>query len=307
VNWTRLDRGWACTADAQWHFMDKVGTCMGEFIWTGIDYLGGPFWCDPWRKNPVFTDPDRQKQAKEEVKARGMTRAAIHTCNTGFLDQAGFRKDSFWLFQSRWRPDLPMAHILPHWNWKGREGEVTPVYVFTSGDEAELFLNGTSLGRQRKQPDVWDRAYRLRWDDVKYTPGTLEVVAYKDGKEWARDKVTTTGAPAQLAAAAEAETVVANGTDICYVNVCVKDAEGRVVPNAKVPVTFSLEGPGEIVATDNGDETDFADFHQPARRTFNGWAQALVRPLPNQTGTIRLTVESTGLTPSTVIVKATSH
>ena len=305
VNWTRIDRGWACTADAQWHFMDKVGTCMGEFIWTGIDYLGGPFWCDPWRKNPVFTDPERQRQAKEEVKARGMTRAAIHTCNTGFLDQAGFRKDSFWLFQSRWRPDLPMAHILPHWNWKGREGEVTPVYVFTSGDEGELFLNGTSLGRQRKQPDVWDRAYRLRWDDVKYTPGTLEVVVYKDGKEWARDKVTTTGAPAQLAAAAETETVVADGTDICYVNVCVKDAEGRVVPNAKVPVTFSLEGPGEIVATDNGDETDFADFHQPARRTFNGWAQALVRPLPNQTGTIRLTVKSEGLSPSTVIVKAT--
>ena len=305
VNWTRLDKGWACTADAQWHFMDKVGTCMGEFIWTGIDYLGGPFWCDPWRKNPVFTDPDRQKQAKEEVKTRGMTRAAIHTCNTGFLDQAGFRKDSFWLFQSRWRPDLPMAHILPHWNWKGREGEVTPVYVFTSGDEAELFLNGTSLGRQRKQPDVWDRAYRLRWDDVKYTPGTLEVVAYKDGKEWARDMVTTTGAPAQLAAAAEAETVVANGTDICYVNVCVKDAEGRVVPNAKVPVTFSIEGPGEIVATDNGDETDFADFHQPTRRTFNGWAQALVRPLPNRTGTIRLTVKSEGLSPSSVIVKAT--
>ena len=154
---------------------------------------------------------------------------------------------------------------------------------------------------------MWDRAYRLRWDDVKYTPGTLEVVTYKDGKEWARDKVTTTGAPAQLAAAAETETVAADGTDICYVNVCVKDAEGRVVPNAKVPVTFSLEGPGEIVATDNGDETDFADFHQPARRTFNGWAQALVRPLPNQAGTLRLTVKAEGLSPSTVTVKATNH
>ena len=304
VGWSRLDGNWACPPDAQWHWMDRVGTCMGEFIWTGIDYLGGPFWCDDWRKKPRFTDPATQAKALSEVKSRGMTRAAIHTCNTGFLDQAGFRKDSFWLFQSRWRPDLPMAHILPHWNWKGREGEVTPVYVFTSGDEAELFLNGASLGRQRKQLDVWDRAYRLRWDDVKYAPGTLEVVAYKDGKEWARDKVTTTGAPAQLAAAAETETVVADGTDICYVNVCVKDAEGRVVPNAKVPVSFTLEGPGEIVATDNGDETDFADFHQPTRRTFNGWAQALVRPLPNQTGTIRLTVESEGLSPSSVIVKA---
>ena len=122
-----------------------------------------------------------KKKALEEGKTRGMTRAAIHTCNTGFLDQAGFRKDSFWLFQSRWRPELPMAHILPHWNWKEREGLVTPVYVFTSGDEGELFLNGRSLGRQRKQPGVWDRAYRLRWDDVVYEPGELKVVAYGPG------------------------------------------------------------------------------------------------------------------------------
>ena len=151
VGWTRLNANWACTPDAQWYWMDEVGTCMGEFIWTGIDYLGGPFWCDSWRKKPNFTNPEAQKRALAEVKERGMTRAAIHTCNTGFLDQAGFKKDSFWLFQSRWRPDFPMAHILPHWNWKGREGEATPVYVFTSGDEGELFLNGKSLGRQRKR------------------------------------------------------------------------------------------------------------------------------------------------------------
>ena len=305
AGWIQLDKGWACSADAHWYFMDKVKTCMGEFIWTGIDYLGGPFWCDPWRKKPNFTDPRMQEKARAEVKERGMTRAAIHTCNTGFLDQAGFRKDSFWLFQSRWRPDLPMAHILPHWNWKGREGEVTPVYVFTSGDEGELFLNGKSLGRQRKQPDVWDRAYRLRWDDVTYAPGTLEVVTYKDGKAWARDRVETTGAPAQLAAAAETATVDADGDDLCYVNVCVKDAEGRVVPNAKVPVTFSLEGPGAIVATDNGDETDFSDFHATTRATFNGWVQAIIRTRASQTGTIRVTAKAEGLAPSTVIVKAT--
>ena len=236
-----------------------------------------------------------------------MTRAAIHTCNTGFLDQAGFKKDSFWLFQSRWRPDLPMAHILPHWNWKGREGEVTPVYVFTSGDEGELFLNGRSLGRRRKQPGVWDRAYRLRWDDVRYEPGVLEVVAYKDGREWARDKVKTTGAAERLVAAAERETVAADGEDVCYVNVCVKDAEGLVVPDAKVPVEFSVEGPGEIVATDNGDETDFDDFRKPSRRTFNGWAQAIVRAVPGRTGDIVVKVRSdAGLAPSSVTVRAVS-
>lgn len=298
VEWTRPDAGWACPADAQWYWMDKVKTCMGEFVWTGIDYLGGPYFCDEWRKNPNFTDPEKQSKALAEVKERGMTRAAIHTCNTGFLDQAGFRKDSFWLFQSRWRPDLPMAHILPHWNWKGREGEVTPVYVFTSGDEGELFLNGKSLGRQRKQPGVWDRAYRLRWDDVRYEPGTLEVVVYRNGREWARDTVKTTGVPARLAAHAETETVVSDGADVCYVNVCVQDAGGLVVPNAKTRVRFSVKGPGVIAATDNGDETDFDDFRSPERMSFNGWAQAIVRPRPGASGEIVVRVLSDGLAPA---------
>ncbi|MBQ3289853.1 MAG: DUF4982 domain-containing protein [Kiritimatiellae bacterium] len=305
VGWTRLDGNWACAPDAQWYWMDKVGTCMGEFIWTGIDYLGGPFWCDAWRKAPRFTDPVVQEKALAEVKERGMTRAAIHTCNTGFLDQAGFRKDSFWLYQSRWRPELPMAHILPHWNWKGREGEVTPVYVFTSGDEGELFLNGRSLGRQRKQPGVWDRAYRLRWDDVRYEPGTLEVVVYKDGGEWARDTVKTTGAPARLAAEAEMPSVIADGEDVCYVNVSVRDEKGLVVPNAKVPVRFEIEGPGVIVATDNGDETDFDDFRKPERKTFNGWAQAIVRAVSGKSGDITVKAHSgDGIAPSSVTVSS---
>ena len=293
TGWKAIDQNWACTPDAQWHWMDKVGTCMGEFIWTGIDYLGGPFWCDKWRKKPNFTDPETQKRALAEVKAKGMTSAAIHTCNTGFLDQAGFKKDSFWLYQSRWRPDLPMAHILPHWNWKGREGEVTPVYVFTSGDEGELFLNGKSLGRQRKQPGVWDRAYRLRWDDVRYEPGTLEVVVWKDGKEWAQDKVKTTGASAKLGLEVEP-----CQDDLAFVNVSVRDEEGLVVPNAKVPVVFEIEGPGEIVATDNGDETDFTDVRSHSRRTFNGWAQVIVRAKAGAKGDIRVRAVSEGLAPS---------
>ena len=307
AGWSSIDGGWACAPDAQWYWMDKVGTCMGEFIWTGIDYLGGPYWCDDWRKKPHFTDSAAQARALEEVKERGMTRAAIHTCNTGFLDQAGFKKDSFWLFQSRWRPDFPMAHILPHWNWKGREGEVMPVYVFTSGDEGELFLNGKSLGRQRKQPGVWDRAYRLRWDDVRYEPGILEVVVYKDGREWARDMVKTTGAPARLVLEAESRAVVSDGEDVCYVNVSVRDAEGLVVPNAKLPVSFALEGPGEIVATDNGDETDFSDFRSPGRRTFNGWAQAIVRANKGAVGVLRLTVRSGGLKPCTAEIAITDY
>lgn len=307
AGWFDISKGWACPPDVQWWWMDKVETCMGEFIWTGVDYLGGPFWCDQLRKKPNFSDPEVQKKALAEVAARGMTRAAIHTCNTGFLDQAGFRKDAFWLFQSRWRPDLPMAHILPHWNWKGREGEVTPVYVFTSGDEAELFLNGVSLGRQAKDRRRWDRAYRLRWDGVEYAPGVLEAVAYKGGREWARDVVRTTGPAAALCAAAEKGEVVSDGEDVCYVNVCVKDGQGLVVPTACQAVEFSVDGPAEIVATDNGDETDFDDFRLPRRRAFNGWVQAIVSPLAGAKGAVKVSARSEGLKGSSVTFKAVSR
>ena len=295
AGWTKLDAGWACPPDAQWYWMDQVPECMGEFIWTGIDYMGGPFWCNDMRKRPKLSDPARQAQALKEVKEFGMTRKAVHTCNTGFLDQAGFRKDSFWLYQSRWRPDLPMAHILPHWNWAGREGQNTPVYVFTSGEEAELFLNGKSLGRRRKEPGVWDRAYRLCWDEVAYAPGTLEAVAYRGGLEWARTMVKTTGPATQLKAEAETRTVTADGEDLCFVNVSVRDAEGLVVPRACSQIVFTVEGPGEIVATDNGDEADMSDFHLPRRNAFNGWAQAIVRARKGAAGTIRVTARAEGL------------
>ena len=268
--WTTLGEGWACPPDVQWHYMDSEPSCMGEFIWTGVDYLGGPYWCEAWK-------------------------APLHTCNVGFLDSAGFRKDSFYLFQSRWRPDLPMAHILPHWNWTGREGEMTPIYVFTSGDEAELFLNGRSLGWRRKEPGVWDKAYRLCWDDVRYEPGELRVVVYRNGKEWARDVVQTTGPAVRLELKAEKPAIAAAGDDLAFVNVSVRDAEGRVVPRTETMVTFSVEGPGEIVATDNGDERDFSDFHKPGRRVLNGWAQAIVRAKRGETGIITVHAASDGL------------
>ena len=268
--WTKLGEGWACPPDVQWHYMDAEPSCMGEFVWTGIDYLGGPYWCEAWK-------------------------APLHTCNVGFLDSAGFRKDAFWLFQSRWRPDLPMAHILPHWNWKGREGEVTPVYVFTSGDEGELFLNGRSLGRRRKNPSVWHEAYRLCWDDVIYEPGELRVVVYRAGREWTRDAVQTTGPAARLELKSEKSVIAADGDDLAFVNVSVRDGEGRVVPRIETEVTFCVEGPGEIVATDNGDERDFSDFHKPVRRVLNGWAQVIVRAHRGAKGEIVVRATAEGL------------
>ena len=175
--------------------------------------------------------------------------------------------------------------------------------MFTSCDEAELFLNGKSLGRQRKQPGVWDRAYRLRWDDMTYAPGVLEVVAYKNGREWARDRVETADSATKLVATAECDALAADGEDVCYVNVSVRDAKGRLVPRAKMRIDFAVEGPGEIVATDNGDETDFEDFRKPTRRAFNGWAQAIVRAFPGHTGTIRVTAKADGLSSATAELK----
>jgi beta-galactosidase len=280
-------KGWACPPDVQWYWMDANPECMGEFIWTGWDYLGGPYWADSM------------------VKKFGIK--GIHSCATGFFDLAGFRKDTFYLYQSRWMPDYPMAHILPHWNWPERVGKVTPVHVFTTGDEGELFLNGRSLGRQKKQSGVWDRAYRLRWDNVVYEPGKLEVVTYKNGKEWARAGVKTTGAPAKLSLEPETKTVAADGEDICYVNVSLRDAEGLVVPRTRNPVTFSVEGPGVIIATDNGDETDFDDFRKPTRRILNGWAQALVRAVPGGSGRITVTVKADGLPEAKTVITAVAR
>ena len=124
-----------------------------------------------------YTDPAERARAEKELKEIGKIRVPSRSSYFGIIDLAGFPKDRFYLYQARWRPDFPMAHILPHWNWPDRVGQITPVHVYTSGDSAELFLNGKSLGLKTKE----QYEYRLRWDDVVYQPGELKVVAYKDG------------------------------------------------------------------------------------------------------------------------------
>ena len=181
---------WASKPDYEWEYEDKVPECAGEFVWTGYDYLGEP---TPFNMDPsVFTNfhTEEEKEAyRRMVESWGQTISDVplpsRSSYFGIIDLAGFPKDRYWLYQSRWRPELPMAHILPHWTWPGREGEVTPVHVYTSGDEAELFVNGKSMGRKAKE------GYRIVWDDVVYQPGKIEVVAYKDGREWARDSQQT--------------------------------------------------------------------------------------------------------------------
>jgi beta-galactosidase len=184
-----------------------------------------------------------------------------------------------------------MAHILPHWNWPERVGEVTPVHVYTSGDEGELFLNGRSLGRKRKG----EFEYRLRWDDVVYEPGVLKVVTYRDGKEWATDVTKTTGPPARLAMETDREQIRADGRDLAFITVRVVDEDGLVVPRSKNLIQLKIEGPGEIVATDNGDPTSHEPFQTSDREAFNGLCLAIVRAKPGKTGTILIRAEAEGL------------
>jgi beta-galactosidase len=191
------------------------------------------------------------------------------------------------------------VHILPHWNWPERLGEITPVHVFTSGDEAELFLNGVSLGKKKKG----EYEYRLRWDDVLYEPGELKAIAYKNDKKWAERVMKTTGEASRLIATADRTTIASDGKDLSFITVQVSDAEGLLVPRSNNLIQFSIEGPGEIVATDNGDQTDMRAFPSYERNAFNGLALVIVRGKPGQKGTITVKAQFDGLKAATVKVK----
>ena len=176
------------------------------------------------------------------------------------------------------------------------------MHVFTTGDEAELFLNGKSLGRKRKAP----YEYRLRWDSVRYEPGTLEVVTYMKGARWATDAVKTAGPPRRLEARPDRAVIRADGNDLSFVTLRVTDARGVTAPRADNAIRFSVEGPGEIVATDNGDPTSLVPFPSHERRAFNGLCLVIVRAKSGQAGRIVLTASSGGLRTATTIIVASS-
>ncbi|HTO05240.1 MAG TPA: DUF4982 domain-containing protein, partial [Opitutus sp.] len=246
----------------------------GEFVWTGWDHLGEP--------TPYYSS---------------------RSSYAGIIDLAGFKKDRFFLYQSHWRSDHPMAHLLPHWTWPERVGEVTPVHVFTSGDEGELFLNGRSLGRKSKG----QHEYRLRWDDVVYAPGTLEVVTYKQGKKWATDVMKTAQAPAKLEAMADRTEIRADGLDLSFVTVRIADENGLLAPRADNRIEFKVAGPGEIVATDNGDPTSFESFQATGRKAFNGLCLVIVRAKAGQPGKITLTASSAGLKDAVTVITSSDR
>jgi len=262
---------WGSSPDKVFLQQDKYPYVAGEFVWTGWDYIGEPTPFD-----------------------------AARSSYFGIIDMAGFKKDRFYLYQSRWRSELPMAHILPHWTWPDRVGLVTPVHVFSSGDEAELFVNGKSAGRQKKQAST----YRFRWDNITYQPGDLRVVTYKSGKEWATDTKKTVGDAAKLNMTADRTTIRADGSDLSFVSVAVVDSNGDTVPRAANAITFSVSGPGQIVSTDNGDPNDMTAFPSLTRKAFSGQAMAIVRAKAGASGQITVSASATGLTAGQVTLQA---
>jgi beta-galactosidase len=292
---------WATTPDTEFEAQDKNPFVGGEFVWTGFDYLGEPTPYDGKTKTmPEISDPVLRRQLADELAKNGEIQLISRSSYFGIVDLCGFPKDRFYIYQARWRPELPMAHILPHWNWPERAGQVTPVHVYTSGDEAELFLNGKSMGR--KKPGAYQ--YRLRWDEIVYEPGELKVVAYKNGRKWAEDIVKTTAAASQIAMRADRAAIKADGRDLSFVTVKIADPSGLMVPRAKNTARFEISGPGEIVATDNGDATDLTSFQSKSRKAYNGMALVIVRSVKGKAGKITLKAVSDGLKTAQITISS---
>jgi beta-galactosidase len=222
----------------------------------------------------------------------------------GIVDLVGIPKDRFYLYQSHWRPEKNMVHILPHWNWEGHEGQKVPVFVYTNGDGAELFLNGKSLGRKYKNPtsEVSTERYRLMWHDVIYEPGELKAMGYKEGKPVGEAVVKTAGKPHSIKLTPDRTTIDATGEDLSFVLVEAFDKDGNPCPLAGNLVNFGLKGPGEIAGVGNGDQRSYEPFQAPYRKLFNGKAVLIVRSVKNKPGKIEITATSDGLKSDQAVV-----
>ena len=314
--------GWASKPDYEWFYEDQVPECAGEFVWTGFDYLGEP---TPYNLDlsvlSNFHTEEEKEAYRKMLESWGQNIASVplpsRSSYFGIIDLAGFPKDRYWLYQSRWRPDLPVAHILPHWNWQGREGEVTPVHVYTSGDSGELFVNGKSQGVRHKE----EGQYRLVWDDVVYEPGKVEVVTWKKGELWATDAVETTGKPAALSltyetghgprpeygGVAEDNRVIGDNyvdpNDLLILDLRVLDKQQRIVPTADNLVKIKIKGDAELVYVDAGDPTSHTAFKSKEFRTLAGLGTIAIRMTkPSGFSEARVKVSSKGLKGFTLVI-----
>jgi len=269
---------WSNVPDDDFVLQDDKPWVIGEFVWTGFDYLGEP------------TPYDEMWPSRSSY--------------FGINDLAGLPKDRFYLYRSRWNTKDETLHILPHWNWKDREGEVTPVFVYTNYESAELFVNGVSMGVQKKNNETSQNRYRLMWMDVKYEPGTIKVIAFdKEGKAAIEKVIQTAGLPYQLVLNPDRKTIKADGKDISYVEVSVVDKNGIPCPTATNQLKFNVNGKGTFRAACNGDSTSLEMFHFPTMKMFSGKLVVLVQST-KEVGDIELTVSGKGLKSDKVKLKS---
>lgn len=282
---------WAYPPDVEFYQLEKNPEILGEYIWTGFDYLGEPtpyggkdnstngYWNDDW--------PSRSSYF-------------------GAVDLCGFPKDRFYLYQSQWS-QTPMVHLLPHWNWEGSGQKTIPVYAYTNCEEAELFVNEKSMGRKVKGKDLtkllvkfnhyekdhFMSPYRLSWD-VPYEPGTIKVVGYIGGKAITEKEIKTAGKPARIRLIPDRRKLTADGVDLSYVTVRIEDAEGNFCPLADTTVKFTVEGAGKIAAVGNGNASTTAPFISDQRDAFNGLCMLIVKA-DKEGGTVRISAQSAGM------------
>jgi beta-galactosidase len=274
---------WSNLPDDDWRWQDDYPWVIGEFVWTGYDYLGEP------------TPYDEYWPARSSY--------------FGICDLAGLPKDRYYLYRSKWNTQEHTVHLLPHWTWPSRKGQVTPVYCYTDGVEGELFVNGKSQGRVRKDKEGRLDRYRLRWNDVKYEPGEIRVVAYDaQGNKIGEDVRRTAGKAVRLTAQAESPmrgtTWHADGEDLIFVRVGAADKQGVAVPTADDNLTFSVSGAATFEAVCNGDATSLQSFKQPEMRLFSGELVVVLRTT-QQAGTAMLTIKDKRgkLKPATITIE----
>lgn len=290
---------WAYPPDIEFHFQEKNPYVLGEFVWTGFDYLGEP-------------TPFGGKDNSTNGYWNGDW--PVHSSFFGIVDMCGFPKDRYYLYQSQWTNE-PMIHLYPHWNWQGMEGKNIPVTCYTNCEEAELFLNGKSLGKKIKGVDKttipldfstydkksFDSKYRLTWN-VPYTKGTLKVVGYKKGKVASIKEIATANKPSKIELSVDRSSINATGRDLSYITVKVLDKNGNLCPNADNLIQFDVKGAGQIVGVDNGNQQSLEPFQAKQRKAYNGMCLAIVRGDKKQ-GTITVKATSKGLKSKSMTIK----
>lgn len=308
---------WGYVADFEWLKHKENPFVAGEYVWTGFDYLGEPtpYNLDASNINNFgdLSEADK-KRMMDQLKATA-GKAPSRSSYFGLLDLAGFPKDNYYLYQSYWGDEnQPMAHLLPHWNWPGREGEVTPVVCYSNGDEAELFVNGKSYGTIHKGDKKFGvfktlqkgypcgrNDYRFVFENVKYEPGTVEVKVKKNGKPWASAKRVTTGESVAVSASVDKHDLGNDGHDIAFVELSLVDKLGSVVPTDSREVKFSVKGPAKLIGFANGDPTDWTCLQDSHQKFFNGRILAVVRGNRGEKGKAKVLIESSGLPAKTLV------